>query len=97
VHEDVRQTAEIYLPWLALSPVLGVWCFQLDGIYVGATRTGEMRNGMILALAGNLLALWLALPRLGNDGLWLALMVFYVLRTATLGAWLPRIDRSLAM
>jgi MATE family multidrug resistance protein len=55
-----------------------------------------MRNGMILALAGNLLVLWLALPRLGNDGLWLALMVFYVLRMTTLGAWLPRIDRSLA-
>ena len=82
--------------WLALSPLLGVWCFQLDGIYVGATRTAEMRNGMILALAGNLLVLWFALPRLGNDGLWLALMVFYVLRMTTLGVWLPRIDRSLA-
>ncbi len=41
-----------YLPWLAMSPLLGVWCFQLDGIYIGATRTAEMRNGMILALAG---------------------------------------------
>ncbi len=96
VHEQVRTAAGLYLPWLALSPILGVWCFQLDGIYVGATRTGEMRNGMILALAGNLLVLWLALPRLGNDGLWLAMMVFYLLRTATLAAWLPRIDRSLA-
>ena len=96
LHEEVRRTAALYLPWLALSPLLGVWCFQLDGIYVGATRTAEMRNGMILALAGNLLVLWLALPRLGNDGLWLALMVFYVLRMTTLGAWLPRIDRSLA-
>jgi MATE family multidrug resistance protein len=96
VHEAVRQTAALYLPWLAASPLLGVWCFQLDGIYIGATRTAEMRNGMILSLAGTLLALWLAMPRLGNDGLWLALMVFYVLRIATLGSWLPRIDRSLA-
>ena len=96
VHLDVQQQAVRYLPWLAVSPLLGVWCFQLDGIYVGATRTAEMRNGMIVALAGYLLALWIALPRLGNDGLWLTLMVFYVLRMTTLAIWLPRIDRSLA-
>ena len=96
VHQDVQALAVRYLPWLAVSPLLGVWCFQLDGIYVGATRTTEMRNGMIIALAGYLLALWLALPRWGNDGLWLTLMVFYVLRMGTLGIWLPRIDRSLA-
>jgi multidrug resistance protein, MATE family len=95
-HEDVRRMAAVYLPWLALSPLLGVWCFQLDGIYIGATRTAEMRNGMILALAGFMLALWLLLPRWGNDGLWLTLMVFYVFRMTTLGFWLPRIDRSLA-
>lgn len=96
VHEEIKSAAALYLPWLALSPILGVWCWQLDGIYIGATRTAEMRNGMVLALAGNLLAMWFLLPRFGNDGLWLSLMVFYVLRTATLGAWLPRIDRSLA-
>ncbi len=95
-HGDVQAVAVRYLPWLAISPLLGVWCFQLDGIYIGATRTAEMRNGMILALAGFLLALWFALPRFGNDGLWLTLMVFYVLRMTTLGLWLPRIDRSLA-
>lgn len=95
-HGDVQAVAVRYLPWLAISPLLGVWCFQLDGIYIGATRTAEMRNGMILSLAGFLLALWLTLPRFGNDGLWLTLMVFYVLRMTTLGLWLPRIDRSLA-
>ncbi len=51
---------------------------------------------MIVALAGFMLALWLLLPRWGNDGLWLTLMVFYVFRMTTLGLWLPRIDRSLA-
>jgi MATE family multidrug resistance protein len=96
VHQDVQAQAVRYLPWLALSPLLGVWCFQLDGIYVGATRTVEMRNGMIIALVGYLVVLWLAVPRWGNDGLWLTLMVFYALRTTTLGVWLPRIDRSLA-
>ena len=71
--------------------ILGMGCSRF-----GATRTAEMRNGMILSLAGFLLALWIALPRFGNDGLSLTLMVFYVLRMTTLGLWLPRIDRSLA-
>jgi MATE family multidrug resistance protein len=95
VHQAVRDAAAIYLPWLALAPLLAVWCYQLDGIYIGATRTIEMRNGMIVALVGYLGALWLGLPHLGNHALWLALMVFFVLRAATLALWLPRIDRSL--
>ena len=96
IHEAVRAAARHYLPWLAAAPTVGVWCWQLDGIYIGATRTAEMRNGMLLALAGYLAVLAFLLPRLGNNGLWLSLMVFFVLRAATLGAWLPRIDRSLA-
>jgi MATE family multidrug resistance protein len=97
VHAAVLQAAAIYLPWLQLAPVVGVWCYQLDGVYIGATRTTEMRNGMILSLAGYLVTLRLSLPALGNHGLWLALMVFFALRAVTLGLWLPRIDRSLAV
>jgi MATE family multidrug resistance protein len=96
IHEEVRAAARIYLPWLVAAPIVGVWCWQLDGIYIGATRTVEMRNGMLLSLAGYLAILAFLLPRLGNHGLWLSLMLFFVLRAATLGAWLPRIDRSLA-
>jgi multidrug resistance protein, MATE family len=95
VHEPVRAVARHYLPWLALAPIVAVWCYQLDGIYIGATRTVEMRNGMLLALAGNLLVLWQALPWMGNHALWLALMVFFILRALPLALWLPRIDRSL--
>jgi multidrug resistance protein, MATE family len=96
IHEPVRAAAREYLPWLALAPIVAVWCYQLDGVYIGATRTVEMRNGLLLALAGNLLVLWQALPNMGNHALWLALMVFFILRAVPLALWLPRIDRSLA-
>jgi MATE family multidrug resistance protein len=76
-------------------PLLAVWCFQLDGIFVGATRSREMRNGMILALLGTLIALWILLPLWQNHGLWLSMCVFIVLRGLTLGVWLPRIENSL--
>jgi MATE family multidrug resistance protein len=91
----VRETARDYLVWATLLPLLGVWSFQLDGIFIGATRTVEMRNGMVIAVAGFIGCGYLLLDLWGNDGLWIALLLFLVLRAATLAAWLPRIGRSL--
>jgi MATE family multidrug resistance protein len=90
--EEVRATAATYLPWLVLSPLLSVWSFQLDGIFIGATRTAEMRNGMLLSLGVYLAGIWLLMPLLGNHGLWLSLMLFMVARAVTLAMWYPRIE-----
>ena len=59
VSEEVRATARAYLPWAAMSPVLGVICFQFDGIFTGAMATKDMRNMMIVSLAIFMLAWWL--------------------------------------
>ena len=72
-----------YLPWLVVLPLIAVWCYLLDGLFVGATRGREMRNSMLLAAGGYVLTLSL-LPWLGNHALWLALSVFMVLRSLTL-------------
>lgn len=95
--EAVRQTARIYLPWLVVSPLIAVWSFQLDGIFVGATKTVVMRNAMILSMLGYFLSLYLLVPVLGNHGLWLALMMFFTLRAVTLGVCYPRIERDLGV
>jgi MATE family multidrug resistance protein len=95
VDETVRAASRDYLVWSALIPIFGVWCFMLDGIFIGATRTAEMRNGMVISLLFYLGAVWLLVPIWGNDGLWASLMVFFVARTATLGYWLPRIERAM--
>ncbi len=91
---EVRAAAATYLPWMVLSPLVSVWSYVLDGIYVGATRAVEMRNGMIIALAAYVLAAALLVPSWGNNGLWLALMVLMVARAVTLGAWYPRVLRG---
>jgi MATE family multidrug resistance protein len=65
----LRALARAYLPWAAAAPLLGVWAFQLDGIFIGATRTAEMRNSVLVSLAIFLAAWWLLCP-LGNNGLW---------------------------
>ena len=64
-------------------PLVGVWCYLLDGMFIGATRAAEMRNSMAVAAAGFALTL-LTLPWLGNHALWLALTVFLALRGLSL-------------
>lgn len=94
VVDEVRATAIAFLPWLVVSPLLSVWSFMLDGIFIGATRTGAMRNAMALSLVVFLAASWWLVPAYGNTGLWLALMVLMVTRALTLGAAYPRLERS---
>ncbi len=92
---EVRETAAAYLPWVVVTPLISVWSYQFDGIFIGATRTAEMRNGMLLSLAIFVAAVWLLLPAMGNHGLWLAFMLFMAARGLTLGLWYPRIGRAL--
>ena len=81
----VRRLARDFLPFAALTPLLGALAFEFDGVFIGATWTSDMRNLMLAAL-GLYLALFLALKPLGNTGLWLALLGFLVARGG-LQAW----------
>jgi MATE family multidrug resistance protein len=93
VDPQARAAARAFLPWAAAAPLLGVWAFQLDGIFIGATRTADMRNAMLASLAIFLAAWWLLAP-LGNHGLWAALYVNYFARIGTLLYYYPRLIRS---
>ena len=77
--EDVRHSARDYLWFVVLAPMLGVFAFAYDGIFIGATWAREMRNLMVLSLLIFLVA-WLALRSFGNAGLWGALLVHYAAR-----------------
>ncbi|WP_075214928.1 MATE family efflux transporter [Mongoliimonas terrestris] len=81
---DVREAARAFLPWAALTPLAGVLAFQMDGVYIGATWSREMRNMMLASVVVYLLVLAVAIPVLGNHGLWLALLVFLGARGITL-------------
>jgi MATE family multidrug resistance protein len=84
VNEAVRQTARLYLPWVILTPIAGVLAFEMDGVFIGATWSSEMRNMMLLSLA-LYLAVWaVAEPLWGAHGLWLALVVFLSARGISL-------------
>ncbi len=92
---EVREAARFYLPWAALMPFISVACFQLDGIFIGATRAREMRNASFLSTGAFFLFWYLLLP-FGNHGLWAALALFNITRAFALGRYYPRLTAALA-
>jgi MATE family multidrug resistance protein len=77
--EEIRRGARDYLWFVVLAPLLAVFAFAYDGVYIGATWAREMRNLMMLSLL-IFLAAWLSLRAFGNAGLWGALLVHYAAR-----------------
>ena len=94
---EVRTVAAEYLPWIALSPIVAVWAFMLDGVFIGTTRTRELRNSMFVAAVVYLLVVWMSLEPLQNHGIWLSMTVFLAIRAVLLGALYPRIERLAAV
>ena len=92
---EVRGAARTYMPWVVALPLVSVWSFQLDGIFLGATHTRALRNAMIVSLALFVLFVWVFMSLWDNHGLWLALVLFMVARTVTLFVQYPAIPRSL--
>ena len=90
---DARAVALGFLPWCAAVPLLGVPAWQLDGIFLGATRGKALRNAAVVATCAYI-ALDLLLTEHGNTGVWWAFVAMYVLRALTLLPGLPGLWRS---
>ena len=90
----VREEAYRHLGWVIAYPIVSVWCFTLDGIFFGATRTAALRNASIASFAGFLAFLWLLPAGTGNHGLWGAMTAFTLLRAVTLLIAYPALLRS---
>ena len=89
--DAVRHTARTYIVWAVLAPAVSLWCYLLDGVFIGATRTQEMRNAMIISLAVYLLAWYLLTPLYSNHGLWLSLYILLCGAALSLAVYLPRL------
>jgi MATE family multidrug resistance protein len=94
--DDVRDTAAEYLPWMIALPLIAVWCYLLDGVFIGATAIKQMRNSVYAGLI-LFLGLWWLLQGLGNHGLWLAFLAFFVARSAVLIVYLAPLRRRYGM
>ena len=92
--ESVRLLAAQFLPWAIILPIVAVWSFLLDGVFVGATRAPELRDSMLISFTGFLILAIVLGSRFGNHGLWCAMLAFMALRAITLGLRLPQIERK---
>ncbi|MAO00899.1 MATE family efflux transporter [uncultured Roseovarius sp.] len=91
---EVQIEARNYLIYMTLAPILGLAAYMLDGVFIGATRTRDMRNMMALSLLVYVVAALLLAPSMGNHGLWLALLISFVARGVTLGLRYPALERA---
>ncbi|MEM6408781.1 MAG: MATE family efflux transporter [Pseudomonadota bacterium] len=91
---DVQAAARVYLWYMVAAPLAGCAAFMLDGIFIGATRTRDMRNMMALSFLIYWGAVWVLMPAYGNHGLWIALLISLVARGVTLGWKYPSLERS---
>jgi MATE family multidrug resistance protein len=94
---EVRAAALVFLPWVIAGPIMGIASWMLDGIFIGATRTADMRNMMAVAAAVYFAVAWPLVEVWGNHGLWLALHVSWVARAATLWWRYPALERAVAV
>ena len=83
---EVRAAARVYLPYMVLAPLVGVAAWMLDGIFIGATRTKDMRNMMLVSAVIYFATVLPLMALFQNHGLWIALLLNFVVRGATL-AW----------
>ena len=91
---DVRLVARDYLPWIIAAPLLGMASWMFDGVFIGATRTADMRNMMIVSVLVYGACILTLVPVWGNHGLWASLNLFFVARGVTLGLRYPALERA---
>lgn len=86
---EVRALALEYLPFAAFVAISGVLAFQMDGVFIGATWSRDMRNMMLLSLGFYVVALFVLGEAFGNAGLWAAMHIWLIVRGLSLAAILP--------
>ena len=92
---EVRASAADYLPWAVLMPLVSVWAYTYDGVYLAATRTTIMRNTVIVAFLAFLAVLYTLMPLMGNVGLWAAVATFLGFRGLLLHLFFPRVLQAI--
>ncbi|EEB83602.1 MATE family efflux transporter [Roseobacter sp. GAI101] len=90
----VREEARVFLPYMIAAPLIGCASWMLDGIFIGATRSRDMRNMMALSFLIYCVCAALLVPSLGNHGLWISLLVSFVARGVTLALRYPALERA---
>lgn len=89
--EFLRFFSYEYVFWVILIPPVASFCYQFDGIFIGASQSKDMRNAMIISFVIYIFLSIFLVKHLNNHGLWLSLLIFMILRSITLRFFFTRI------
>ena len=92
---EAREAAIRYLPWCAIVPFLGAGAWLMDGVFIGTTSGKILRNAGVATVIIYLIADAILAPAFGNDGVWMAFMIYYVARGGTLLVAYPSLERRI--
>lgn len=90
--EQVRAIAQHYLPYASAYILFSFYAFQMDGVFIGATKSMEMRNASVFSFVVFLACVALLSTPMGNAGLWLSFIIYVIVRGLSLGFYLPRVN-----
>ena len=88
---EIRILSSSYVVWLIILPIISSFCYQFDGIFIGTSQTKELRNAMIFSVLSYLTISILLTKFLSNNGIWISLCIFMILRAASLFYYLDKI------
>ena len=88
---SIRVLSLDYSIWLILIPFISSFCFQFDGIFIGASQTKELKNAMIFSVFLYLIISLILVNYFSNTGIWISLCIFMILRALSLFYYLDRI------
>jgi MATE family multidrug resistance protein len=94
-NDSVRIAANDALIWVIVLPLIAIWPYMLDGIFIGATRSADMRNGMALSLVIFVIFTIVLKSHFGYHGLWISLIIFMAARGLTLAITYSNIEKNL--
>ena len=93
--EPVQTAAQGSLFLAAIYIFFSFAAFQLDGVFIGASFTRQMRNAAFLSIAVFLFAWWILIDRFGVNGLWWAMIIYVAARANALLLFYPALRKSI--
>jgi MATE family multidrug resistance protein len=89
--EEIRELSSSYVIWLIILPLISSFCYQFDGIFIGASQTKELRNAMVFSVLSYLIISIILTKLIFNNGIWMSLCIFMILRAISLFYYLDKI------
>jgi len=89
--KEIRELSSSYVIWLIILPLISSFCYQFDGIFIGVSQTKELRNAMMFSVLSYLIISIILTKLMFNNGIWISLCVFMILRAISLFYYLDKI------